>query len=186
MTAASPTLFHWVVGTTNIPTSTSLSRRRHGIPDLLTRPQWRLLNAGPPLSCCRPPACPSRGCAESRLRALRPQPEDQGCACAREVRHRELASVGTFAYPEIMYATAVVEGKVVRFKLSPALARAHLETRDTSMTDRDAVGFVEAKRRARALRRARPYLDDRGSDQRHGTRSRRPPAPAFQRAEEYC
>ena len=57
-----------------------------------------------------------------------------------------------------MHATAVVEGKVVRFKLSPALARAHRENRGQSMTEADAVNFVEAKRRARALRRAKPYL----------------------------
>ena len=60
-----------------------------------------------------------------------------------------------------MHATAVVEGKVVRFKLSPALARAHRENRGQSMTETDAVNFVEAKRRARALRRAKPYLASR-------------------------
>ena len=60
-----------------------------------------------------------------------------------------------------MHATAVVEGKVVRFKLSPALARAHRENRGQSMTEADAVNFVEAKRRARALRRAKPYLASR-------------------------
>lgn len=57
-----------------------------------------------------------------------------------------------------MHATSVVDGKVVRFKLSPALARAHRENRGQSMTEADAVNFVEAKRRARALRRAKPYL----------------------------
>jgi hypothetical protein len=60
-----------------------------------------------------------------------------------------------------MYATAVVDGKVVRFKLSPALARAHRENRGKTMTDQEAVAFVERKRRARALRRARPYLESR-------------------------
>jgi hypothetical protein len=58
-----------------------------------------------------------------------------------------------------MYATAVVGGKVVRFTLSPALARAHRENR--AMTEAEAVAFVETKRRARALRRARPYLEGR-------------------------
>jgi hypothetical protein len=57
-----------------------------------------------------------------------------------------------------MHATAVVDGKVVRFKLSPALARAHRANRGQSMTEAEAVRFVEAKRRARALRRAKPYL----------------------------
>lgn len=60
-----------------------------------------------------------------------------------------------------MYATAVVAGKVVRFKLSPALARAHRENRRKTMTEEEAVVFVEAKRRARSLRRARPYLESR-------------------------
>ncbi len=60
-----------------------------------------------------------------------------------------------------MHATAVVDGKVVRFKLSPALALAHRENRGKAMTERDSVRFVEAKRRARALRRAKPYLESR-------------------------
>ena len=72
-----------------------------------------------------------------------------------------LASNGLFAYADLMYATAVVEGKVVRFKLSPALARAHRENRGEAITEREAVAFVEGKRRARALRRARPYLESR-------------------------
>jgi hypothetical protein len=60
-----------------------------------------------------------------------------------------------------MYATAVVAGKVVRFKLSPALARAHRENRGKTLTEQEAVAFVEAKRRGRALRRAKPYLESR-------------------------
>ena len=51
-----------------------------------------------------------------------------------------------------MYATAVVKGKVIRFKLSPALARAHRENRGKTMTEQEAVAFVETKRRSRALR----------------------------------
>ena len=72
-----------------------------------------------------------------------------------------LVSVSLFAYSDVMYATAVVEGKVVRFRLSPALARAHRQNRGKTMTEGEAVAFVEAKRRARALRRARPYLASR-------------------------
>ena len=74
-----------------------------------------------------------------------------------------LVSVRLFGYADVMYATAVVEGKVVRFKLSPALARAHRQNRGKTrtMTEGEAVAFVEAKRRARALRRARPYLASR-------------------------
>ena len=72
-----------------------------------------------------------------------------------------LVFAGSFVYAGVMYATAVVEGKVVRFKLSPALARAHRENRGKTMTESEAVAFVEEKRRARALRRARPYLESR-------------------------
>lgn len=60
-----------------------------------------------------------------------------------------------------MYATAIVEGKVVRFKLSPALARAQRENRGRMLTDTGAVRMVEAKRRERALRRAKPYVESR-------------------------
>jgi hypothetical protein len=72
-----------------------------------------------------------------------------------------LVSLAAFAYAGVMHATAVVRGKVVRFKLSPALARAHRQNRGKTMTDAEAVAFVETKRRARALRRARPYLASR-------------------------
>ena len=70
-------------------------------------------------------------------------------------------SVSLFAYADVMHATAVVEGKVVRLKLSPTLARAHRENRGKTMTEQEAMAFVEGKRRARALRRARPYLESR-------------------------
>ena len=60
-----------------------------------------------------------------------------------------------------MYATAVVNGKVVRFKLSPASARAHRQNRGVTMTEQEAVANVESRRRARALRRAKPYLASR-------------------------
>jgi hypothetical protein len=49
-------------------------------------------------------------------------------------------------------ATAIVEGKVIRFRLSPALARAHRENRAKSMTEAQAIEFVEAKRRQHTLR----------------------------------
>ena len=70
-------------------------------------------------------------------------------------------SVSLFAYDGVMYATAVVGGKVVRFKLSQALAREHRQNRGKAMTEAEAVAFVEAKRRVRALRRARPYRASR-------------------------
>jgi hypothetical protein len=75
--------------------------------------------------------------------------------------HETFAAVNGFGYAGVMYARAVVDGKVVRFKLSAALARAHRETRGKTMTDQEAVAFVERKRRARALRRAKPYLESR-------------------------
>ena len=78
-----------------------------------------------------------------------------------ERKAESLVSMAAFAYGGVMYATAVVGGKVVRFRLSPALARAHRQNRGKAMTDSKAVAFVETKRRARALRRARPYLASR-------------------------
>ena len=54
---------------------------------------------------------------------------------------------GLIAYPDCMYATAVVDGKVVRFKLSPALARAHRENSGKNLGEQEAVALVEAKRR---------------------------------------
>ena len=58
-------------------------------------------------------------------------------------------------YADDMRATAIVQGKVVRFELSPALARAHRKNRDGTMTETEAIAFVEAKQRASAKRRAR-------------------------------
>jgi Trk-type K+ transport system membrane component len=79
----------------------------------------------------------------------------------RECRPGSLVSVAAFAYAGAMHATAVAGGKVVRFEFSPALARAHRQNRGKAMTEAEAVAFVETKRRARALRRARPYLASR-------------------------
>jgi len=67
----------------------------------------------------------------------------------------------TSGYFSSVQATAIVEGKVIRFRLSPALARAHRENRGKSMTAGGAIEFVEAKRRQRALRHAQPYLESR-------------------------
>jgi hypothetical protein len=60
-----------------------------------------------------------------------------------------------------MYATAIVGGKVVKFALPTALAKAHRRNPGRTMTDQQAVDFVEAKRRQLALRRAKPYLEGR-------------------------
>jgi hypothetical protein len=40
------------------------------------------------------------------------------------------------AYPDGMFATAIVGGKVIRFRLSAALARAHRENRGKTMSER--------------------------------------------------
>jgi hypothetical protein len=57
-----------------------------------------------------------------------------------------------------MTGTAVVRGKVVRFRLSPGLARAQQKNRGKTMTAARAVAHVEQKRRQRLLRTAQPYL----------------------------
>lgn len=107
-----------------------------------------------------PPDPDGAGVGTERLRCCLQQRGGMLDRAFRRQRSR-LVFVYVFAYAEIMYATAVVRGKVVRFKLSPALARAHRENRRRSMTERDAVAFVEEKRRARALHRAKPYLESR-------------------------
>ncbi len=60
-----------------------------------------------------------------------------------------------------MYATVIVGGKVVRFLLPPALAKAHRRNAGRTMTEQEAVEYVEWKRRKLALRRAKPYLEGR-------------------------
>ena len=85
-------------------------------------------------------------CVHNRARLYRLHPE-------RSAAPGSLVSVALLAYAAVMYATAVVGGKVVRFKLSPALARAHRQNRGKTMTEGDAVAFVATKRRARAGRR---------------------------------
>ena len=60
-----------------------------------------------------------------------------------------------------MYANAIVAGKLIRFRLSPELARAHRANAGKPMSDNEIIEFVEKRRRALALRRARPYLASR-------------------------
>jgi len=57
-----------------------------------------------------------------------------------------------------MTATAIVQGKVVKFRLSPALARAQKRNAGKTLSDEAAIEQVEARRRAAALRAAQPYL----------------------------
>jgi hypothetical protein len=54
---------------------------------------------------------------------------------------------------------AIVDGKVVRLKLSPGLAQAWRQNRGKTMTEKQAIEFVERKRREHALRSAKPYLE---------------------------
>ena len=60
-----------------------------------------------------------------------------------------------------MQAKAIVGGKLVSFKLSPELARAHRANAGRTMTDAEVVACVEKHRRSLALRRAKPYLESR-------------------------
>ncbi|MCS7337052.1 MAG: hypothetical protein NZ739_02270 [Verrucomicrobiae bacterium] len=60
-----------------------------------------------------------------------------------------------------MYAKAIVGGKLVRFRLSPELARAHRANAGKVMSEKQVIEFVETRRRALALRRAKPYLASR-------------------------
>jgi hypothetical protein len=60
-----------------------------------------------------------------------------------------------------MFAQAIVGGKLIRFRLPPALAKAHKRNAGKTMTDQEAIDFVESKRRELALRRAKPYLESR-------------------------
>jgi hypothetical protein len=74
--------------------------------------------------------CAARNC-RSGCRFVRTN-EPQPCGNAGL---GSLVSVAAFAYAGVMYATAVVGGKVVRFKLSPTLARAHRQTRGASLAN---------------------------------------------------
>ncbi len=60
-----------------------------------------------------------------------------------------------------MFAKAVIHGKVVRFRLPSALAKAHKRNAGNTLTEAEAVAFVEGRRRSSALRKARPYLESR-------------------------
>jgi len=60
-----------------------------------------------------------------------------------------------------MIVKAIVDGKVVRLKLSRGLAQAWRQNRGKVMNEQQAIEFVERKRREHALRTARPYLESR-------------------------
>lgn len=84
-----------------------------------------------------------------------------------------------------MYATAIVGGKVLGFRLPVALAKAHKRNAGKTMTDQQTVEFVESKRRSLALRRAKPYLESHyrillrlSYAMRQSSTASRPPCPA--------
>jgi hypothetical protein len=58
-----------------------------------------------------------------------------------------------------MFVKAIVDGKVIRLKLSSGLVQAWKENKGKKMTEREAIELVEAKRREHALERAKPYLE---------------------------
>jgi hypothetical protein len=60
-----------------------------------------------------------------------------------------------------MKATAVVRGKVVSFELSRGLALAHRRNAGRTLSDEEAIRFVEAKRKAHAKKRMSAYIEDR-------------------------
>jgi hypothetical protein len=58
-----------------------------------------------------------------------------------------------------MTGTAIVRGKLVKFSLPASLARAQRRNRGKTMTDQQAVDFVEHQRQRRLLRTVRAYLE---------------------------
>jgi hypothetical protein len=64
-------------------------------------------------------------------------------------------------YLAAMKVNAIVGGKLIKLKLSPGLAAAWKQNKGRRMSEREAVRFVETKRREHALRQASPYLASR-------------------------
>jgi len=60
-----------------------------------------------------------------------------------------------------VYGKAIVRGKEIRYRLSPELEEAWRLNEGKTMTDQEAIDFVEEIRRKKALRRAKPYLESR-------------------------
>jgi hypothetical protein len=69
-----------------------------------------------------------------------------------------LVHAAALGYSLRMFAKAIVQGKVVKFRLSPALARAQKRHAGKTLSDAEAIKLVEKKRRAATLRAAQPYL----------------------------
>ena len=89
----------------------------------------------------------------SALRTRVQRPDERGVNPSEVQRlDRVCRSLSLRTLPSCM-RTAVVGGKVVRYKLSAALARAHRQNRGKTLTEGEAVALVETKRRARAGRR---------------------------------
>jgi hypothetical protein len=64
-------------------------------------------------------------------------------------------------YLAAVNVNAIVGGKLIKLKLSPGLAAAWKQNKGRRMSEREAVRFVETKRREHALRQASPYLATR-------------------------
>ena len=63
-----------------------------------------------------------------------------------------------------LWTTVIAVTALVAFAgpgVGPALAKAHKRNAGKTMTDQQAIEFVESKRRKLALRRAKPYLEGR-------------------------
>jgi hypothetical protein len=65
-------------------------------------------------------------------------------------RHSRLAYALRRGYFTVVTVKAIVDGKVVRLKLSPGLAQAWRQNRGKTMTEKQAVEFVERTRRQHA------------------------------------
>jgi hypothetical protein len=72
-----------------------------------------------------------------------------------------LYTVVEFGVVDLMKSTAIVNGRVISFDLSPGLAAAHRRNRNRRMTPQQAVMFVENRRRERARRAAEAHLESR-------------------------
>jgi hypothetical protein len=57
------------------------------------------------------------------------------------------------AYLHAMHAKAIVGGKLIRFRFSPELARAHRANAGKAMSEKQVIEFVETRRRPLAVRR---------------------------------
>ena len=72
-----------------------------------------------------------------------------------------LERAGRQGYSGTVKVKAIVDGKVVSLRLSPGLARAWRQNKRATLTEEQAIEFVERKCREQALRSAKPCLERR-------------------------